>query len=220
MLEGNLCAGSGQRSIREQPHLVVYITLLCPTFSHFSSPPTPWSLVQRHRLALAHFNHGSLPLIHIPVAFFNTCSVTKAMTMLDRGTFHPRPLQPFIHSPHVLSDKTTESLLRVWSVLGHKIVCVHVSACLSLLYLSLVVCINILSDILCFLCIIFIVREAVQASQHQPQKAHTLTSAIQNQWENDSLRSYIKLHPSTCFALWIPLFLKYSVRRRLCSSIP
>lgn len=48
-----------------------------PYFLSSVSSPTPWRIVQRHRLALAHFNHSSLPLIHILVAFISPAGLQK-----------------------------------------------------------------------------------------------------------------------------------------------
>lgn len=70
--------------------------------------------------------------------FYNTCSITEAMTMLDQDSSHPGPQQTVIHSPCVLYDNTTEStkesLISAWTQ-----DCVSVLACL---WVSVYVCLS------------------------------------------------------------------------------
>lgn len=139
MLEGNLCAGSGQQSISKQLHLVVYFTLLCPTFSLSSSSPTPWRVVQRHRLALAHFNHSSLPLKQTQVAFITPAALLKLWQCWI--SIHPGPMQMVVHSPYVLSDNSTlftvKSFINAWTY--SKTVCVYLYSCKCIVKFTIII---------------------------------------------------------------------------------
>lgn len=109
VLEGSLCSGSGQWSICEQLHLVVYFTIPWPSLSLPSSSPTPSRVAHKHWLSLAHFDHGSLPLIHIPVAFI---TLQCSRNYDDVGS---RLLSA--HTPHESCLVTLQSPhWRVWSV--------------------------------------------------------------------------------------------------------
>lgn len=101
------------------PCCLLYSSL--PYFLSLSpSSHTPRRVVQRQRLALAHFNHGSLPLIHIPVAFITPALVQKLWQCWIRALLRK---QSYTHHVHVCCLITLRSQHgRVRSVLRHKVI--------------------------------------------------------------------------------------------------
>lgn len=162
MPEGNLSAGSGQQSIK-QLHLVVSALLLSGLLSPSFASPTPYRISQRRRVALAHFNHGSLPLIHIPAGF-----ITPAARYRNDDNVGSWP-QAFESSRPLAVLSCVDSVIwRFDQCLDtRESVCTVVpfwTAFLKKYHIGYV----------------RKRREGVQASHRKLQKSHTLTSAIEN----------------------------------------
>lgn len=140
MLEGNLCSGSDQQSISEQLHLVVKFTPSLPYFLTLFLLSRTLEGSTKAPSRVSTFQSRQSPTHPYSSRFYNTCSATEAMKMLDQGSFHPRLVQTLMDSPCVLSDNTTvhaqESEWNLYCLQGN-LFCTKVSECLSLIYLFL-----------------------------------------------------------------------------------